>query len=162
MIEGKKWDEKVNICVRETKQLPYEFGSDLLIDPKVQEKWEVDFEGYRLVGVPDIVDGATLLEIKTGGSKDSSDYAMDFQIGMYLLLGELLDKGLEKALILHYNQFTGKLDKTLIWNDPFETERARNYILSLAPEIETYFRENRLFEKYGKTPIDTVRKDMLI
>lgn len=156
---GKEWDEKVNTCVRETQQLPPEFGSDSLRVPKVQEKWEADFEGYRLVGVPDVVDQDTLYEIKTGTGKDSSDYAMDFQVGMYLLLGELLGKGLKKALILHYNQRSKELDKTLIWDTPFERERARNFIQTLAPEIFSYFSENNLFAKYG---IDSINKDMLL
>lgn len=153
MEEGKKWDEKVNQSVLKTSQLPIEFGGEVLKLPKVQEKWEVDFEGYRLVGIPDIVDGATLYEIKTGTSKDSGDYSMDFQIGMYLLLGELLGKNLQKALILHYNQFTKELDRTLIWNTPFERERAKNYILTLAPEISHFFETNNLFTKYGTTKI---------
>ena len=156
MEEGKKWDTKVNEHVLKNSCLPQEFGGETLKLPKVQEKWEMDFEGYTLVGVPDIVDEPTLLEIKTGGSKDSGDYAMDFQIGIYLLLGELLNKNLEKALILHYNQFTKELDRTLIWNTPFERERAKNYILTLSPEIMTFFTEKDLFSKYLLTSQVTI------
>ncbi len=148
MEDGKKWDRYVNDFVVTNKKLPPEFGSDELKNPKPQEKWEIDFmDRFSLVGVPDVVDHSTLYEIKTGNSKDSGDYANDFQIGMYLFIGELLDKKIKKAVILHYDQYRKELDKSLIWNTLYERKRAENYILSIAPDIYEYFLQNNLFNR---------------
>ena len=155
MDEGKKWDKKVNECVLHTKNLPVEFGATKLIDPKVQEKWEIDFmDRFSLVGVPDIVDSPTLYEIKTGNSKDSGDYCNDFQVGMYLLLADKLGKKIDKAVILHYDQYKKELDKSLIWNTEYERKRAENFILSISPDIYTYFDQNNLWDFQDRLPID--------
>ena len=155
MEEGIKWDKKVNECVLHTKNLPVEFGATKLKDPKVQEKWEMDFmDRFSLVGVPDIVDSPTLYEIKTGNSKDSGDYANDFQVGMYLFLADKLGKKIDKAVILHYDQYKKELDKSLIWNTEYERKRAENFILSLAPDIYEYFDQNDIWNFQDKLPID--------
>jgi len=146
MEEGSRWDKKVNEAVLMNRQMPYEFGNIMLKDPKVQEKWEIDLdERFELVGVPDIVDEPILYEIKTGNSKDSGDYCNDFQIGMYLFLADKLGKKIDKAVILHYDQYKKELDKSLIWNTEYERKRAENFIMSLAPEILEYFDQNDLW-----------------
>ena len=147
MEAGKNFDNYTNDFVRKNKSLPPELGGDKLIAPLAQEKWEIDLdERFELVGVPDIVDSPTLYEIKTGNSKDSGDYANDFQVGMYLLLAEKLGKKIDKAVILHYDQYKKELDKSLIWNTEYERNRAYNFITSLAPDIYEYFDQNNIWD----------------
>lgn len=148
MEEGKRWDEIVNVSVKEKKIIPAEFGGESLIDPKSQEKWEADYsEQFEIVGVPDIYDSPTIYEIKTGNSKDSGDYANDFQISMYFLLAELLNKPVDKAYIIHYNHITKRTDRSLVWNTEFERERARNFIDTLGSEIYVYFEQNGILTR---------------
>lgn len=144
--EGKKWDEIVNTSVREYKRLPEEFDGDILVNPRAQEKWEAEYSDmFTVVGVPDIIDEDTLYEIKTGSSKDSAEYASDFQVALYLWLAQKNNIPIRKAYIIRYNQYNKTVDRTLIWNSEFEIERAVNYIESLAPEIYDYFESHNLF-----------------
>lgn len=148
MEEGIKWDKLVNESVTAHNALPIEFGGDKLQSPTAQVKWVAEYnEQFDLVGVADVIDGKTLYEIKTGSSKDSADYSIDFQIGMYLVLARLKEVEIEKAMILHYDQNAKTLDKTLIWNSKEERARANNYIDSIAPDIYEYFKQNKLFGK---------------
>ena len=65
---------------------------------------------------------------------------------MYFLGLDLAKIPVDRAIINHYNQHTDTLDRTLVWKSPQEIERAKNFICTLAPEIETYFTENGIFE----------------
>ena len=60
----------------------------------------------------------------------------------------LLEEKVDKAYIVHYDQYRQEHDRTLIWNTEQERERGRNFIESLAPEIFSYF------EKEGILGID--------
>lgn len=148
MEEGLKWDKLVNDSVEGHRKLPTAFGGGMLSNPKSQLKLVAQYNTYYdLVGVIDILDETILYEIKTGSSKDSADYSLDFQIGIYLLLTDLSKIEVEKAIILHYDQNRNTLDKTLIWNSIEERKRAKNYIDTLAPDIYEYFKANKLFGK---------------
>lgn len=147
MSEGIMWDQHITEWVDLYKRLPDEFGGDELLKPKTQEKIIVPYNDMcDLVILPDILDGNMLWENKTGDSKDSADYAIDFQIAMYFLGCELSGRNIDMALINHYNQHTNELDRTLVWKTPQELERGRNFIETLAPEIHNYFSENGIFE----------------
>lgn len=146
--EGKKWDLYVQNHVDKFKKLPDEFGGDVLTDPKTQVKLVVPFnEICDVVGVFDILDLKTIYEIKSGWSKDSGEYASDFQVSMYLMLAGIAEIDVDKALIVHYNQREKKQDRSLIWNTSFETKRAENLINTLAPEIHSYFTDYDLWNK---------------
>jgi hypothetical protein len=145
MEEGIMWDKKVTEWVDLYKKLPDEFGGDTLIKPQPQEKVVVPYQDWELVIVPDIIDSPILWENKTG-IKDSGEYASDFQIPMYFLGLDLAKVKVDRAIINHYNQATNELDRTLVWKSPQEIERGRNFINTLAPEIEEYFKDNGIFE----------------
>lgn len=145
MEEGIMYDKKITEWVDLYKKLPDEFGGDTLLAPRPQEKIVVPFEKWDLVIVPDIIDTPILWENKTG-IKDSADYSNDFQIPMYFLGLDLAKIPVDRAIINHYNQHTNTLDRTLVWKSPQEIERAKNFICTLAPEIETYFQDNGIFE----------------
>ncbi len=144
MEAGKKWDDYVCKYALENNKLPVEFGGDTLSNPKAQVKIEVPFnEICDVVGVFDVLTDDTLYEIKTGNAKDSSDYAMDFQVSMYLMLAP----NVEKAYIVHYDQYIKEHDRTLIWNSPEERERGKNFVESLSPEIYDYFLKEGVLDK---------------
>lgn len=144
MEDGNIWDAHITEWADLYKKLPEEFGGDTLLNPKCQEKIVIPYNDLcDLVIKPDIIDEPVLWENKTGNSKDSGDYAIDFQVAMYFL-GL---KNIEYAIINHYNQYTGELDRSLIWNTSQERNRGKNFIDTLVPEIHTYFLENGIFYK---------------
>jgi hypothetical protein len=147
MEEGTMWDHHITEWVDLYKKLPLEFGEDKLLNPKTQNRIVVPFnEQCDLVIVPDIIDSPILWENKTGESKDSADYSNDFQIPMYFLGLDLAKIPIDRAIINHYNQSNGELDRTLVWKSDQEIERAKNFINTLAPEIHSYFLDNGIFE----------------
>ena len=148
MDEGTKWDLKVQEFVKANKQLPPEFLGLPLNNPLCQVEQKVNYnELCYLKGIFDIYDSPILYEIKTGSSKDSGDYTVDFQVSMYLLMCDMLKLPIDRAMIIHYDQHTGKTDSSLIWKSDQELKRARNFIDTLVPEIVTYFEENGIFER---------------
>jgi hypothetical protein len=146
MEDGTIWDLHITEWVNLYKCLPEEFGGDKLINPLAQEKITVPYnEQCDLIILPDIIDETTLWENKTGDSKDSADYAQDFQIAIYFLGLENAHK-VDKAIINHYDQYKNELDRTLIWNTKEERNRAKNFIDSLSPEIYEYFKEKGILD----------------
>ena len=144
MEEGKKWDKFVGDYSMKNMKLPDEFGGDDLINPQVQLKIEVPFnEMCDVVGIFDVLTDDTLYEIKTGNAKDSADYAQDFQVSMYLML---LEEKVDKAYIVHYDQYRQEHDRSLVWNTEQERERGRNFVESLAPEIFSYFEKEGILK----------------
>lgn len=138
--EGYIYDTRITEWVDLYKKLPEEFGGDELINPQTQIKLEVPYNDMcDLVAVYDILDEPILWENKSGESKDSADYSLDFQIPLYFLIADLSGKTVDRAIINHYNQATDTLDRTLVWKTTQETERGKNLLDSLVPEIFEYF-----------------------
>lgn len=140
MEYGKTFDDYINNYVIRFDTLPPELGGIELLHPKPQVKLEADLnDKWELVVVLDILEDRILHENKTGISKDSSDYANDYQVSIYLYMLKLKGIPVEKAYINHFNQWTKQYDRTLIWNSDREAERGKNFIETLAPEVENYF-----------------------
>lgn len=148
MEDGNVWDTHITEMVDLHKKLPNEFGGDILNNPQTQKKILVPYNDMcNLSILPDILDDNVLWENKSGNSKDSGDYALDFQVPIYLLALTMSNHKIDYAIINHYNQYTNKLDRTLIWNTEEERERARNFIDTLVPEIYHYFQEHGILDK---------------
>jgi len=140
MEYGKNFDDYINNYVIRFDTLPPELGGYGLKHPRPQVKLEADLnEKWELVTVFDILEDEVLHENKTGLSKDSADYANDYQVSMYLYMCKLKNILVKKAYINHYNQWTKQYDRTLIWVTDREAERGKNFIETLAPEVENYF-----------------------
>jgi hypothetical protein len=155
MEAGLKFDEYLNNYILEHDSYPIEWGGDKLTEPQVQVKWEYEYsEHFDLVGVLDAWDGTTIYENKTGSSKDSADYANDFQIPIYFILAKAKGVAIDKAIIKHYNQHLSEnqFDQSIVYNTPKEIERGRNFIETIGGEIYHYFEENNLFKP--KVPLD--------
>ena len=151
MEDGKRWDAYVNEFAVANKQMPPEFGDTPLTSPRAQEKLFIEYnDQFDLVGVPDVLDDPVLYEIKTGSSKDSADYANDFQISLYFLLCDTHYPSVDRAYIKHYNQYSEVLDETLIWKTDRELARARNFIDSIGPDLILYWDKYNLWDRDRK------------
>ncbi len=147
--EGTMYDQYATEWVDLYKKLPEEWGGDELISPQSQVKIEVSYNDMAdLVAVLDILDEKVLWENKTGDSKDSADYATDFQIPIYFVACELKGIPVDYAIINHYNQMlpisNSNPDRTKIWNTEKERERGKNFLNTLIPEIYQYFIDNAI------------------
>jgi hypothetical protein len=152
MEDGTAWDTHITEYVQLYKKLPEEFGGDELKNPETLLRFEVPFNDMcDLVIKPDILDENVVWENKTGNSKDSGDYAVDFQMAMYFLGLELSGKKVDYGIYNHYNQYLplskDNPNRTLVWNTERERERAKNFIESLVPDIYKYFEENGVFQR---------------
>lgn len=152
MEDGTMWDHYITETVQLYKKLPEEFGGDELINPETQVRFVVPFNDMcDLIIIPDILAESVLWENKTGNSKDSADYAVDFQISMYFLALELAGRKIDYGIYNHYNQYLPlskeNPNRTLIWNTERERERARNFVETLVPDVYKYFEENGVFQR---------------
>ena len=148
MDEGIEWHKKVQESVEASKRLPNEFLGLTLTNPTCEFEAKVPYNDIcELKGYFDVLDSPTLYEIKTGSSKDSGDYTQDFQISMYLLMADMLKLNVDRAMIIHYDQYKKTTDSSLVWKSAQELKRARNFIDTLAPEIHLYFLEHGIFDK---------------
>ena len=140
--EGKSYDEVMLEIVDKEKRLPREMGNIKFKDPKTHLKIVVPYnELFDLVGVLDIYDPPIVYEFKTGTSKDSADYASDFQVDLYFLLLVLAKMPVDRGYILHYDQAHRSFDKSLLWLGERRLENARNHIDSIGPEIYDFFKK---------------------
>lgn len=86
----------------------------------------------------DALDGDTFYEFKSGKT-NSLSYSGGYQIPFYFLLASLSNIHIKKAFIFHYNQYSNESDYMMIWNDQDYIVKAKNFIDSVAPEIQEYF-----------------------
>lgn len=150
MEAGKKWDEYLNEYTIEHKAYPEDWGGDKLNDPKAQVKLEMSYsEHFDLVTVFDVLDGPILYENKTGLSKNSSDYTLDFQVPLYFIMANHHKLGVEKAIIKHYNQYlpADRMDQSIVYNTKQEIARGQNFIQTVGGEIYSYFQDNKMWDK---------------
>lgn len=113
-----------------------EFGENGELNKPYNELWDI---GGRF----DCLDGGILYEFKSG-TKNALDYAGEYQIPFYFLLGELSGLSISKAMVVHHNQFLNKTDLVIVWNNEVQIERARNFIDSTGYEVYKYFLDNGL------------------
>lgn len=159
MDEGTALHLKAQENVEAHRKLPDEFLGIELTNPTCEFEANVPYDEIcDLHGYFDVIDGNTLIELKTGSSSDSGDYVLDFQVAMYLLMCDMLKLPVDKAIIVHYNQHTGKTDSSIVWKSEQELQRAKNFINTLVPEIYQYFEDNGIFEREEKLNLDKQHK----
>lgn len=143
IVQGRAWDKIVEEQVKANNKLPEEFGGLKLNKPQTQPKKEIQLDdNFELVIVPDIQDGDRIIEIKTGGSYSSSDYARNKQVPIYLYANEDSKMG----IILHYDQYIDELDWYAIHKTPRLMEETEKYIYTLGNSFKNYLEKKGLLQ----------------
>lgn len=150
MAEGSEFHKNWEQETLKSKCLPAVFGGAKLIAPKCELKLVAQLDEWlELVGVIDCMDAPTIYEFKTG--KTSSEiYANGVQPAVYGVLSTMSGYVVDKAEVHHYDQYTKKVDMSIVWLTKKHLEDAYNWVYSLSSEMHAYFLENDLYNKYGK------------
>lgn len=150
MRQGKEFHNYWEKETKETGCLPEIFGGMKLKNPKTELKMVVSVNDWLdFVGVIDCYDNPTIYEYKTGISSSSS-YARSKQIGLYGILGTLMGLYVEKAEILHYNQYSKLSDVSIVWLTDKVLRDAYDWLETHASEMHNYLLENDLYNKLSK------------
>lgn len=135
---GQAYDTLVNATVNKTGKLPPDFGGLQLNKPITQLKLEANLDDeIEIVGMPDVLDAPTLIEIKTGVT-NSMTYIKSMQIGMYALLCELNNIKIDKAIVIRHDQYQKKTDWSMRWITPELIKQTKVQIYSKEPEIREF------------------------
>jgi hypothetical protein len=135
-----KWAETI------TKKKTLDVGHTIFkfVEPKCEVKKIVSYnDKWDISGTFDILDGETIYEMKSG-VMGSLEYLNTYQLPLYFLIAELAKIEVSRGILIHYNQHTNTSDVSMLWNNKRQVNKARNYIDSLAPEIEEYFITNKI------------------
>lgn len=136
-IEWGKEIKKTNLLKLENSK--FEFKK-----PALEKKVVVSYsDRYDISGTFDCLDGDLLWEFKSGVA-NSLQYVNNNQLPLYFLIAELAGIKIKKANLIHYNQHISKVDTAILWNSPRVIKEAKNFIDSLAPEIEAHFIKNKI------------------
>lgn len=142
--EGKDKHEEIAKIVRDTGQFPSWLSSIKLHKPLPEHEIIVPYNNFfDIKAIVDCLDSPSLFEYKTGIS-DSLKWANKLQVPFYFLVCELAHIPVDKAYLLHFNQYTQNSDWTLIWNNKKAREKAKNLIDTIAPEIYDFLLEQNL------------------
>jgi len=140
----KAWEEQI----KKTKKLILKEHKFSFKNPICEFKVIAPYnKKWDMSGTFDVIDDDVIYEFKSG-VMGSLEYARGYQLPFYFLLAEIANIKIKQGILIHYNQYTKKYDTTLLWNSKRLIKKARNFIDSLAPEIEDYFvKHNISFKK---------------
>ena len=145
MREGKMFHAQWERETEETGCLPVVFGGARLINPKTEVKLEHMVEPWlQLVTVFDNIDEPTIHEYKSGRTP-SSDYTNSFQPKVYGLMAKLKEFNVDRCMIHHHNQHTGKSDSAWCWITDKSNQDALDWLITYASEMVDYFNEHNLW-----------------
>lgn len=148
MEEGKKYHQEWAEYILKNKTTPPELGTIKLNDPTPEIKITVNIHDWLdLVGVIDCYDKPAIYEWKTGKSSSES-HASSPQAGVYGVLATLHGLYADRAEIYHYDQYTKKSDRSIVWLTDQVLKDSLNWVETLASEMHNYLLENKLYEKY--------------
>ena len=145
MVDGLRIHKEIEQHITMHNAFPDWLFKGELVLPKCEEKVVINYdEFFDISGIFDCVDLATktLYEFKTG-TQSSIDWARTHQIPLYFMLLGRLNRDVEKAYLIHYNQHNKTKDWVVIYNSPEMIEKANNYVLTYGGEIRNYL-ENSL------------------
>jgi hypothetical protein len=144
MKQGLEYHAKWESEIKKTKKLKIGKATIKFETPKTELKKIVSYnEKWDLSGTFDCLDKTTLYEFKTGVAS-SMEYTNNNQLPLYFLIAELDKTPIEKGVLIRYNQYMKEADMTVLWNSRELVEKARNFVDSLAPEVEQYFIDHNL------------------
>lgn len=149
MKEGKEYHKKWSEYIKKNKEFPEDLGGNKLIKPQTELKLEVDLEDWlQLVGVIDCVDNKIIYEFKTGIT-ESDDSGYINQVGVYSVLAKKNNIDVEKCKIIHFNQYTKKIDTSVYWISKALYNNAKNWIETLSADMHDYFVKNNLYKEFA-------------
>ena len=149
MVAGRDYHKTWCEYIEKNKALPLEFGGKKLKAPICEEKKIVTlYDWLDLSFIIDCYDEKTLYEFKTG-KQSSEAYASDMQVGVYGVGATYSGLYVDKAEIHHYDQYTKKHDMSVVWVSDNLLEKSHNWIVTLAGEMQNYFLQNGLYERFG-------------
>jgi hypothetical protein len=149
MADGKAFHEAFEAHINKTKTLPAMFGSAGLRNPKTELKLEVDiYEDMELVGVIDCMTDKEIFEFKTGKT-ESNNSIYERQVKVYGALAWAKGCRVERANILHYDQYNKNTDISSVWLTEEAIEEALNWVITVGGDIHNYFLKNKLYEKFS-------------
>ncbi len=144
MAEGRAFHETWAKEITKTKKLKVGNTTLLFKEPQCEHLIQTKYnDHFDIKGTIDCIDNPVLYEFKTGITT-GLDFSGTMQIPMYFLINEMVGNHLEKAVLLHYNQHVNKTEYIVIWNDEEKMISVRNWVETLAPEIEDYWRQHNL------------------
>lgn len=144
MEQGSKIHEEIEEHIKKEGRLPDYMPNFELNEPEPEQKLIVEYnDRFNLSCIVDCLDIPTAYEWKTGVT-DALAYTHYQQIPITFLACELAGHPIEKVVLAHYNQHEDKKDWVVFWNSKSIVNQAKNYIDSLAPEIDKYFRDEGL------------------
>jgi len=149
MDEGSAKHDEWRRHVLATGCLPQEFGGAKLNNPSVENKNVIQLENWLdFVYIPDLVDGQTIYEFKTGVTT-SQQYADSKQMGVYAV-GLTFDKVfVNRGVVLHWNQYTRKADTSTVWLTDKVLRDAHHWIIGQSRAMFDYISQNGLFDKFN-------------
>lgn len=153
MEEGRKYHKAWQTYIEKNKKLHPQLSSlnKPLEDPKCEIKLSMPLDDrIDLVGVIDCLDNDTLYEFKTG-TRQSSDYANGMQVDVYSILCEHNSYHPDKAFYIHFDQYFRETESSMVWLTENRREKALEWLLKTAKEMDSYLTTNKLYEKYKTT-----------
>lgn len=150
MAAGRKYHKQWAEYIEENKKLPVEFGGLELKNPIVEQKKIVKmYDWLDLSFIIDCYDSPVIYDWKTG--KQSSEvYASSMQVGVYAVGATIAGLYTEKAEIHHYDQYLKKHDMSIVWLTDELLDKASNWIVTLAGDMQNYLLKNGLYERFGQ------------
>ncbi len=140
MDDGKRIHQEIEKYIGQYQKLPKFLGASLpLTNPQPEQKIIVSYNSrWDLSAIIDCIDDDFFIEFKTG-TTPAFYYTRKYQSPFYFLALELNKTPRDKSFLVKYNQHNQKSEVILIWKS--KIAEVRNYIDTLAPEIEEFFIE---------------------
>jgi len=143
MEYGKRLHNEWEKHIKSNKSLPEVFGRTKLVDPKTETKLEIHVADWLdFVCIPDMVDGSTLYEFKTGAN-DANYWSNTWQTPIYAYALLANKTPVSTAKIYAYNQYSQKPTMALVFLEPNAMQDALNKMWTLASEMWDYIQQNK-------------------
>ena len=144
MSFGRRFHEDVAKYIEKEGKLPEWLFTHEIKKPQPELVVTVPYnELFDIKAIFDCLDVPNLFEWKSGVT-NSLVWANTHQLSLYFLVAEIAKIKVEKAYLVHWNQYTKKGDFTIVWNNKSHIEYAKNMIDSYAPEIYDFFKNEGL------------------
>lgn len=138
---GRRIHGEVAAYINEHKSFPEYLPSIPLRNPVTEESHIISFSDFfDFKGIFDVRDEDMLYELKTG-VQDSLEWASTYQLPLYFVICQVKHIPIERAYLIHFNQYTRTHDFCIVHNTHTARKRAINLIESIGPEIYDYFQK---------------------
>lgn len=141
MERGVKFDKYVEGYVKEHGTLPPELGGKKLQKPHPKRILQIGYNDmFVLKGEIDILDASEIIEIKCSQSKDSGQYANDWQVDFYLFIADLYPSmddvnKIKKGVIYRYDPIKKTYDRSIVYKSKRRMDRIKRLIDREGPKL---------------------------